>query len=675
MSDIVDDSDGEHRRKRIRQACLNCRKKKVRCGGEKPVCMCCSRLSQVCRYVEDGRSQRRTSFSLNGMSEEASDLIVSTISSKFMGLEDRLSKIEDTLQRLEPLLSSLAPPTHLMNLMNEHPYHHRPNPAGSADTNVVSASMPNPQPDDTFPPIETLLFAADVFFRFCHNQPYSLFHEATFRQRLVSGELRPHLVWALLAAARRYSSLPNLQLNDPDDAQFYAKKAWDCMKLPWSGGVSDEEVVPILQTIILIVNVEHPSGLCASAYMKLGFAIRLVLHSKLHLEPEGNLDPIFREERKRTFWSIYLQDKLISLSRERFSILRDEECRIQLPSSEVAFREGRHEEAPTLQQFTGDCLDQESADTCCPLALIAVMASILSRVSYYVLQENRDSQLGLPWSSTSPYASISSTLLQLEICFGMNEDPKITLRERCYIDESIDQHLAGPFIYSKALFHLSHCLLHHPFLIQQRLQKLRQRAPPIFINTAWKSCRAHAKRLIELKDTKHHNVLVLTSLYGYCTMVAGTIHVLSMNDDDQSIREQGQEYYNSALDFLNDLSCYWKHAALMANRLERFRQQCENRRTDMNPCADKSGHSPGDVKALWQSVDYALLSAPTRPGSPTNGQAPSGMDLFTPQSKLFDFADFDTFAEGLGIFSNLPVLENKNLFPDLEISAQDDTLE
>lgn len=49
--------------------------------------------------------------------------------------------------------------------------------------------------------------------------------------------------------------------------------------------------------------------------------------------------------------------------------------------------------------------------------------------------------------------------------------------------------------------------------------------------------------------------------------------------------------------------------------------------------------------------------------------------MFTPQSKLFDFADFDTFAEGLGIFSNLPVLENKNLFPDLEISAQDDTLE
>lgn len=305
------------------------------------------------------------------------------------------------------------------------------------------------------------------------------------------------------------------------------------------------------------------AGLCSSAYMKLGFALRIAVHAKMHMEPDTDLDPIFREERKRTFWSLYLQDKLISLSRERYSVLRDEECRIQLPCSEAAFRKGIEEQAPTLDSFTSDCLDHEAAEKCCPLALIVVLAATLNRVSYYVLQTKRTPQLGLPWSPTSPYASISSTLLELEHYFGLNEDPKDILKQRCYLDGAIDGHLAGPYIYSKSLFHLSHCLLHHPFLIKQRLQALKQKAPPTFIKAAWSSCRQHAKSLTQLKDTKNHNVLVLTSLYGYCTMVAGTIHVLSMNDENPAVREEGKQHYAAALEFLHELSCYWKHAALM----------------------------------------------------------------------------------------------------------------
>ena len=74
----------------------------------------------------------------------------------------------------------------------------------------------------------------------------------------MSGELPNFLVWALLAAARRFSSLPDLHLNAPDDAMFYVGKAWETLKLPWNGGVSDEELVPVLQTIVLIVSIEHP---------------------------------------------------------------------------------------------------------------------------------------------------------------------------------------------------------------------------------------------------------------------------------------------------------------------------------------------------------------------------------------------------------------------------------
>lgn len=129
----------------------------------------------------------------------------------------------------------------------------------SVNSAVDMIQPPQDSPaQDMLPPTRTLLFAADVYLRYCHNQPYSLFHEPTFRQRLVSGELSKHLVWAILSSARRYSSFPDLQVNASDDAMSYASKAWEALKLPWNGGQSDEEVVSVLQTLSLIVNIEHP---------------------------------------------------------------------------------------------------------------------------------------------------------------------------------------------------------------------------------------------------------------------------------------------------------------------------------------------------------------------------------------------------------------------------------
>jgi hypothetical protein len=191
------------------------------------------------------------------------------------------------------------------------------------------------------------------------------------------------------------------------------------------------------------------------------------------------------------------------------------------------------------------------------------MSSTLNRVSRYVLQDNQFSQLGAPWAAASPYAAISSTLLQLEHHFGMNESHADIVERRCMVNGSVDMHLAGPFIYAKALFHLSQSLLHHPFLMQQRLQRLKQRPPPSFARLAWQICRTHANSLTDLEDIKNHNVHCLTSFYGYCTMIASTIHVIAMNDENPTVREESKRNHQIALECLRELSCYWKHAALM----------------------------------------------------------------------------------------------------------------
>ena len=108
------------------------------------------------------------------------------------------------------------------------------------------------------PQSRSLSFAADIYFRFCHSQPYALFHEPTFRQRLADDSLPSYLLWGFLSAARRYSSLPVQQPNCADDASAYAAKAWECMDLPWHASASAENVLTVIQTIILIVSTEVP---------------------------------------------------------------------------------------------------------------------------------------------------------------------------------------------------------------------------------------------------------------------------------------------------------------------------------------------------------------------------------------------------------------------------------
>ncbi|KAF4998896.1 hypothetical protein FGRMN_2827 [Fusarium graminum] len=642
MSSTHDDSDGpESRRKRIRQACLNCRRKKVRCTGEKPVCSFCLRLKQDCVYAEDGRSLRRTSLSYRTGYDEVSDAAMDTIAARFTSLEDQISTLQATVEKLLPLALNQHPPP----CKRTHHQANTPSPA------LLQTPLTIPPIVNERPQLNSLLFAADVYFRFCHSQPYSLFHEPTFRQRLADDSLPTYLLWGFLSAARRYSSLPDTQTSTADDASSYAAKAWECIDLPWTGTAAPQKVLNVVQTILLIVSTEVPAGLCSQAHMKLGFAVRLAQNNKMHLEPDASMPIAEREERRRTFWSLYLQDKLISLSRGRFCAIRDEECKVSLPCSEEAFKEEREEQTPLLEDLTGESVEQEAIEKCCPLGLINVMASILGRVSHYVLHDTKNTGIVLPWSSTAPYSTLSSALLQAEHYFGMSEDTTETLKQRCTVDGVVDQHLAGSFIFAKTMFHLSHCLLHHPFLIQQRLQSSKQKAPPIFMKTAWEKCRTHATSITDLLYMKSQNVLILTSIYGYCIMVAGTIHALSMNDERGVIREESQKHYLAAMESLQDLSRYWGHAALMVKRLERFHNQCESRGQELSPCTTNVERTPGDVKALWQSVDYTSLSTPTRPGSPTLAAPPVNGTDWALSTDMFDFSGFGGFAEGVDVFS------------------------
>lgn len=182
------------------------------------------------------------------------------------------------------------------------------------------------------------------------------------------------------------------------------------------------------------------------------------------LEPEPGLSYEEQEEQRRVFWSIYILDKLCCCGRARPASIGDDQCRLQLPTDEKCFREGRYEKTQTLAQ--GLSADTDRGALPGDFASIVLMASIVGRCSQLIIHQSDSDDKSLPpWDSKSDFAAIYSTLLRLESQLNVNTSIHSTLNGDFFRDGIIDMQLVGPLVYSRALFYVSQCMLHHPFLL------------------------------------------------------------------------------------------------------------------------------------------------------------------------------------------------------------------
>jgi hypothetical protein len=72
----------------------------------------------------------------------------------------------------------------------------------------------------------TIQSLVDIYFSYCHKQPYAFFHEATFRQDLENGSL-PYYLWlTFVATAVRFSDEACFAGRQTECIDTYAKLAW-----------------------------------------------------------------------------------------------------------------------------------------------------------------------------------------------------------------------------------------------------------------------------------------------------------------------------------------------------------------------------------------------------------------------------------------------------------------
>jgi len=283
-------------------------------------------------------------------------------------------------------------------------------------------------------------------------------------------------------------------------------------------------------------------------------------------DPDPDLPLVIQEERRRTFWSIYLLDKMGTCGRVRPPIFQDHTCLLRLPGEESPSGSGNSKQAPTLQAFfstpDGDLGELE------PLAKSTILVSTISQVSTYAFQLGSSADAKPPWDHASEYAILASKLHGFGAYFETWKPISNMILANLNGDHNLDHSPSEPFLFSYVVFHLCQCLLQHPFLLRRQIRTSSPRFSSFF-NNATKSGYEHAQELTHtLAFARQSGYKATASFYGYSSLVAASINALYQYSDDEALRQQSRSALSANVAFLEQHSLYWPNAAKMVRRAQ-----------------------------------------------------------------------------------------------------------
>ncbi|KAK8019894.1 hypothetical protein PG990_005032 [Apiospora arundinis] len=396
-----------------RLACMICRKRKLKCDGVKPSCSTCTRLGHTCAYDE----VRRKSGPKRGYVK---------------ALEERLKLVESLLQTPESSSASSNNPTNAskesskapsnpVEPRNQHPVSavnlNISNPAiaiasdndmdrwhfngdspqpGAADDFNFNTAMPmdmNLGPSFTWemiglgleeplPPQETIDELHQIYFDKVHPS-LPMIHKFRYLAAMnLAPNQRPpvalrYAMWTLACSvAEKYAGMMDL---------FY-QRARKYVEADYIKGYGEHMIsVAHAQTHILLASYEFKMMYFPRAWMNTGSAARLCQMIGLHRLDGSGLDVkqclppprdwTEREERRRTFWMAFCQDRYASIGTGWPMTFDERDIMTDLPASEEAFEMSRPEKTSTL----ADSMTPAGAARLQPFSSVVLMGCLFGR--------------------------------------------------------------------------------------------------------------------------------------------------------------------------------------------------------------------------------------------------------------------------------------------------------
>ncbi|KAF5631003.1 nitrate assimilation regulatory nirA [Fusarium tjaetaba] len=214
--------------------------------------------------------------------------------------------------------------------------------------------------------IDTLL---DIFFKFIYPMPsYAFLHPDTTRRRCRSHDVHRALPASICAVAMLYLRREvDLDLDHQQDSSrralnysvtsAEATSAWIRMAEESIWRSLESPSITKLQALLLVIHYYIETELFQRAFMLTATAARFATTMRLNYE-RHDLQPVAREVRRRTLWSLKMVERYFSIGLAEFDSLPMEVIYIDFPRSEedfMAMINGREADATRNDQANGDC--------------------------------------------------------------------------------------------------------------------------------------------------------------------------------------------------------------------------------------------------------------------------------------------------------------------------------
>lgn len=508
-------------RKRVRQACEPCRRKKGRCSGEKPVCALCSRLGQACTWADS--IDDNFAFDVPQSSVSANDHDVTHTTDALSTSEQRIYFLEEKLDEVLNHVRSLAGVPGTPNAEVKFP---ESNVSGNVE----------------LPDSQTLRKAASLYLKYCHNQPLPLFVPRQFETRLLSLESEVRL--CVCVAALRFET--DFLTAYSEEASSYIETARGLvLKKIITGRVE----LSTIQSLCLISLADWNNGNAQRASTNLAIATDMARNSRLDLYAYASKQSTKYEEHVRCLWSIVMLQYLCGAVGTFMTSINT--SGLVYPSSSSS-----NSLASNAQQL---CTVAGDAPDLGVVAYAAQMTEVWYRVRQYVQHRGREDSHP-PWSGHSTYSKIMFSQMELESQMPHKHRFKPSgFTEHDISVLSTNRQYWAPWLYLQLAYHAIVCTLNHPLLLSLHLRRFRvKQVPELFLQHIQDMLTTHTDWVIHLLEIATEKQFESSDPFlAQFVAIVGTIFLQQSFTADEQIRAEKKAKYRQCLHFVQNLGGYW----------------------------------------------------------------------------------------------------------------------